>query len=105
VLELQAGPAARSTATLEKLLQFTCFAHRILCVFIVLENNTRFYLSCRLNTARDRKNVDMSVSAILPRLLHVHRTTGIVGKGEGEFCDIYRRKGREVNWVKETNRT
>jgi len=33
VLELQADPAARSTATLEKLLQFTCLAHRILCFF------------------------------------------------------------------------
>jgi hypothetical protein len=106
VLELQAGSAAKSTATLEKLLQFTCFAHKILCFFIVLENNTRFYLCCRLNTACERKNVDKSaVSTFLLRLLHVHRITGIVGKSDGEFCNVYGRNGREMDWVKETNRT
>jgi hypothetical protein len=106
VLELQAGPAAKSTATLEKLLQFTCFAHRILLFFIVLENNTCFYLSCRLNTARERKNVDTSaVSTFLLCLIHVHRTTGIVVERDGEFCDVYGRNGSEINWVKETNRT
>jgi len=53
-----------------------------------LENNTRFYLFCRLYTAREHKNVDISESALLVRLLHVHRTTGIVGKGDGEFFDV-----------------
>jgi hypothetical protein len=73
--------------------------------FIVLENNTRFYFFCSLNTARERKNVDMSESALLVCLLHVHQTTGIVGKGDGGFFDVYGRKGREMNWVKETNLT
>ena len=73
--------------------------------FIVLENNTRCYLSCRLNIACERKNVDTSVLAFLLRLLRVYRTTGIVGKDVGEFCDVYGRKGREIKWVKEKNQT
>ena len=105
MLELQAGPAAevelhwKSYCSLRVLPTEFCF-------FIVLENNTCFYLSCRLNTARERKNVDTSaVSTFLLCLLHVHRTTGIVCKHDGEFCDVYGRNRTEMNWVKETNRT